>query len=71
MKWKLVENAPADPRLLGGMFHVLSEDWSWQANNAAVWLAELEDHPEFEAARVEAGVEWDRSAEPEDDDGVN
>jgi hypothetical protein len=75
VKWKLVEDAPKDPRLLGGMFHVLSEDWGWQADHAAVWLAELEDHPEFEAAAAEAGVQWDRSGEPEDaagdDDEMN
>ncbi|MBA3539596.1 MAG: hypothetical protein H0T79_08190, partial [Deltaproteobacteria bacterium] len=34
VKWELLQDPPRDPRLLGGMFHVLGEKWGWQEKTA-------------------------------------
>ena len=49
VKWELVEDAPRDERLLGGMFHVLGEKWGWQEPAARTWLAQFQGAPAYEA----------------------
>jgi hypothetical protein len=68
VKWKLLEDAPADPRLMPAMFHVLAEDWGWQAAEARTWLAAFEQVEGFEAARAAAGATWVADADESDDD---
>jgi hypothetical protein len=58
VKWALLEAPPDEPRLLGGMFYVLAERWSWQEEAAREWLSQLEGTQAFEAARRRAGVAW-------------
>jgi hypothetical protein len=71
VKWPLVAAPPNDPRLLGGMFYVLSERWSWQARAAREWLRVHEGTAAFEEARAQAGVtSLDAAPDPDDADEV-
>lgn len=54
VKWELVEDAPRDERLIGGMFHVLGEKWGWQENAAKAWLSHFRGTQAYEAERRRA-----------------
>ncbi len=78
VKWELLEDAPRDERLLGGMFHVLGEKWGWQEKAARGWLAHFQGSPAYEEERRMAGspsleedVDEATPADPDDDGGGN
>ncbi len=56
VKWRLLETAPSDPRLIDGMVAVLAGGRGWQAAAARTWLARFEGRPELAAARAAAGL---------------
>jgi hypothetical protein len=72
VKWELLQAAPADPRLIGGMFHVLGERWGWQEKTAKEWLACYQGTAAYEAERRRAGSpepdEIEEEAEPADEE---
>jgi hypothetical protein len=55
VKWELLQAPPADPRLIGGMFHVLGERWGWQEKTAKEWLAHYQGTAAYEAERRRVG----------------
>jgi len=63
VKWELLQDPPADKRLIGGMFHVQGEKWGWQAKTAKAWLAKFHGTPEYESERKRIA-----SALPAEDD---
>jgi hypothetical protein len=72
VKWDLLEEPPADERLLGGMFYVLCERWDWHAEMARDWLRQREGTAAFEAARRRAGVaSLDEAGERDDADDAD
>jgi hypothetical protein len=72
VKWELLQALPADPRLIGGMFHVLGERWGWQEKTAKEWLAHYQGTAAYEAERRRVGSpdpdEGDDEEAPADED---
>jgi hypothetical protein len=74
VKWELLQAAPTDERLIGGMFHVLGERWGWQETTAKQWLAQFQGSAAYERERARAGTpapdddETEESTEHEDQD---
>jgi hypothetical protein len=78
VKWDLLKDPPLDARLLGGMFHVLGEQWGWQERTARAWLAGFRGTAAYDEARARAGardLEPDEAVEPlatsRDDENAN
>jgi hypothetical protein len=72
VKWELLQAPPADPRLIGGMFHVLGERWGWQEKAAKEWLGHYQGTAAYEAERRRVGSpdpdEGDDEEAPADED---
>ncbi len=65
VKWELVEDAPRDERLIGGMFHVLGEKWGWQEDAARRWLSRFRGTPTYQVEHARAGAPLEPEPEPE------
>ena len=73
VKWELLSAPPADPRLIGAMFHVLGERWGWQEKTAKAWLARFAGTDAYEVERrrslaVEQRADDADDVEDDDDD---
>jgi hypothetical protein len=66
VKWDIVEQAPHDERLIAAMFHVLAENWGWQAEAARTWLERFRGTPAYEAERARAEAAADAAASERD-----
>ncbi|MBA3453625.1 MAG: HEAT repeat domain-containing protein [Deltaproteobacteria bacterium] len=71
VKWEVMQDPPFDDRLIGGMFHVLAEQWGWQEKTAKQWLSRLQGSPAFEIERKRAGAPHLLASDDDDDDGLD
>ncbi len=75
VKWELLQAPPDDPRLIGGMVHVLAEKSGWQEATARQWLAKFQGTIGDEVERTLVGppvfAPGDHDQDDDDDLDIN